>query len=95
MILRLPRGSSVYRIFPVIDSSPFPPVARSIDADHATAIGKADGQNSVSDFTEAVISALLGTVGQILGDYASGISEGELCQDERYAVLPVVLLVLV
>src|SRR3954463_4800917 len=62
---RSPRGSSVYRIFSLIDSLSLAPVTSSVDADDLSAVGKADCQDATTDFTEAVVPLLRRAVGQV------------------------------
>src|SRR2546427_12822315 len=75
---RSPRGSSVYRIFSLIDSPSFLPVSSSVDADHLVAVSKAHGKDAASDLAEAVVPPFGRAVGKVLCDDAPSIGEGEL-----------------
>src|SRR6187549_2729026 len=60
---RSPRGSSVYRIFSLIDPFSFAPVSSPVDADDLGAVRKADRQDSATDLAKAVIAFLSRAVG--------------------------------
>jgi len=92
--LGLPRGSSVYLIFPLINPLAFPPVAGAEDPNDVVAIGEPDRHDPAFHLAETVEPLFTGTVRRILGDDADGVGEGQLRLGERHAVLCLVFLVL-
>lgn len=80
-------GSSVYLIFVLINSLAFPPVTGAEDTNHASAIGKADGQNAAFDLAETEMALLALTVSEVFRDDTMRVGESVLSQRERYPML--------
>src|SRR5437667_75185 len=87
-------GSSVYRIFALIDCLTPSPVAGAKDSDDIVAVRETNCQYATFDPTEAVVPLLTGAMREILCDHAAWVREGKLRARECDAVLPLVLLVL-
>src|SRR5579859_3441813 len=89
-----PSGSSVYLIFPLIDSPSFPPIAGSEDPDYIVTVGKPDGENPAVNPTKTVVAQLPGTMGVVLRDDTPAVDESNLRHRKGHPVLFPVLLVL-
>ena len=72
---RLPKGSSVYLILPLINCLAFPPIACTENADHSASIRESHGKDAATDTSKAAIAFFLLAVRQILSDYAARVSE--------------------
>jgi hypothetical protein len=71
-------GSSVYRIFSLIDSPSPPPITCPEDANHFVAVGEPYRQDAITDSAEAVVPPFSGAMRKVLGDDPLGIGKREL-----------------
>ncbi len=95
MTFSLPRRSSVYLIFALIDCLPPSPIAGAKDSDDVVAVREANRQHSALDSTKAVVPLLAAAVREVLCDHTAWICERKLSAREGDAVLPPVLLIFV
>src|SRR6185436_122145 len=95
--LTLPRGSSVYLVFALMDFLSFSPISRAEDSDDVVAVGKPDRKDAVIHQAEAVMPDFFRAVRRVFGDYAIRIGKRQLRHGKRnpvlFAILPVLLLV--
>lgn len=76
--LSLPKGSSVYFVFPLINSFSSSPKSGANDSNNADSVCESDGQNPVGDFPETVIPLFRITMGNVFGDDTMCIEESIL-----------------
>lgn len=71
----LPRGSSVYLIFALIDCLSFAPIAGADDSNDRGAISEPHRENATINFTETVEPFFGLAVGDVLDNHAPGVGE--------------------
>src|SRR5258705_8166324 len=76
--LGLPKGSSVYLIFALIDSLTFAPIARSKNPNDIGAVRKSCGEDAATHFAKAEVALFVRAVTSIQRYNAAWIGEGEL-----------------
>ena len=77
-----------------IDALSSAPITGTKNSDHVTTVGKAYGQHTGTDLTEALEPWLALAAGEILSDHTCWIQESKLRVCEGHAVLTLVLRVL-
>jgi hypothetical protein len=92
--LGLPKGSSVYLIFALIELLTLSPIAGANDTNDARPVGEPDGDYATANRAKAEVALFAGAMRRILGDHPLRVSKCELRDGETNAVLKLILAVL-
>jgi hypothetical protein len=65
----------------------FPPISGSKNPDDVVPVRETDGQNTVTDASDTIVTGLIGTVLLIGQDYALRVGKGVLVCDKRHTML--------
>jgi hypothetical protein len=84
--LGLPKGSSAYLIFALIDLLTPSPVAGTEDANDALPVGKSDGEDTTANRAKAQVALFSGAMRRVRRDNPLEVSKRELSQRESNTV---------